>query len=116
MGKCDEDPTATICSSDLVPRDYLSDEQLRTLRLVSKCKNSINFVCGRHLKEFYHDFAWHQVKCCDPFGTHGSNPPPAKKAKKQRSLHIIDLDLREKAKKIGLNLIPQKKLCVTYAK
>ena len=101
------------CSSDLLPRTHLNTEQLRILRLTSGCKKTIKYVCRTHLKQYLYEFSGHQKQCCDPFKEHASKLASTKKHKATRSLHEINLQLRDRAKTINLFLIPGQKLCVT---
>lgn len=110
----EEDPEAQECSAELVNRSELSPEEVRILRITSGCKRSVKCVCRVHLKQYLHDYPFLHATCCDPFQDHASKPPPSKKLKKAtRALHEIDLALRDKAKAIGLLLVPGKKLCIS---
>lgn len=114
-----EDEGIGKCDGNLIARDSLSANGIRLLKVWTKCYRSIKHVCQGHQAMFLRYFGGHERACSDPLGDHKAsdsanvNPPPKKKRKvAPKSLKEILPDLRDKAKLIGLYLIPGHKACV----
>lgn len=101
------------CAGSIVERNKLSIEDIRTLRLASGCKKHVRHMCQYHLKRFTVEYPSFHKQCCNPYGLISHDSEKKKKGPAKRSLDVITLQLRDKLKKLGYNLIPGKKLCVS---
>ena len=104
------DPSIGPCSENLLPRESLKDEDIRLLKIRTKCLKSIKFVCEGHHQKFLKFFSCHARKCCDPFEDHKACVEKKKKIKSL--LKDVTAELRDRAKLLRMYLVPGTKLCV----
>ena len=86
-------------------KENLSEDEIELLsRRCGLLNDTLNDVCFHHLEVFLLRYTRNQKKCCDPYQTHARVVKSAP--------HEIDISLCEMAfEKLGIRLIPGKKLC-----
>ncbi|KAK3912458.1 ARL14 effector protein [Frankliniella fusca] len=94
------------CSDKLLSRKAISAEDRRLIKLRTNGFKLKDSICTFHFKRYIESFVSHEKYCCNILKKH----PDETRVK--ATSDPLTLPLREKGKRLGLSIIPGKKLCM----